>query len=83
MFSCIFTAQVQTFQKKNKKIRREFLRKRLFQQSGLVSFYSDILLNAKYVAMTEVLSDTLVRIYHCYNRVDFDHVLFISNSTQK
>ena len=30
--------------------------------------------------MTEVLSDTLVRIYHRYNRVDFDHVLFISNS---
>ena len=32
------------------------------------------------LAMTEVLSDTLVRIYHRYNRDDFDHVLFISNS---
>ena len=32
------------------------------------------------LAMTEVLSNTLVHIYHRYNRVDFDHVLFISNS---
>ena len=32
------------------------------------------------IAMTEVLPDTLVLIYHRYNRVDFDHVLFISNS---
>ena len=32
------------------------------------------------LAMTEVLSDTLVRIYHRYNSVEFDHVLFISNS---
>ena len=32
------------------------------------------------VAMTEVLSDMLICVYHRYNRVDFDHVLFISNS---
>ena len=41
--------------------------------SGLSEF-SD-----KKVVMTEVLSDMLVPIYHRYNFVYFDHVLFISN----